>query len=174
MVFTTLSDYITTYKDLNAKESKLSYTQWMFDNELIEDDEVLNKNLDYIHVLDMNILDKHAYYLKKYIYTVKLTDEEYRKYRCNAHRLAFDIFGNPSMWFLILNINEMYSEADFNKKVFKMYRPEVMDHINEICLVENRLLLKNKADAARFNNALKIFFSSLDEDEKDEIEYDVV
>ena len=96
MVFTTLSDYIQRYKNLTLRESVYSFNQWMFDNELIEDAEILNKNLDYIKVLDENIIDQHSYYLDKYVYIVELTDEEYRKYRCNAHRLAYDVFGTTS------------------------------------------------------------------------------
>ena len=173
MEFTTLSDYIQKYKNISAKESNYSYNQWVYDNELIEDDEILNKNLDYIKLLDENIIDQHSYFLDKYVYKVQLTDEEFRKYRCNAHRLAYDIFGNSALWFLILNLNEMYSEAEFTKYRFKMYKPEVLEHLSEIKIVENDLLDRNKAETAKFGNALKVFFDSINS-EDDEMEYDAV
>lgn len=174
MVFTSLSDYIQKYKDITLKESNYSFVQWMYDNELIEDDEVLNKNLDYIKVLDENIIDQYAYYLKRYVYEVQLTDAEYRKYRCNAHRLSYDIFGTPMLWFMILNLNEMYSESEFNTYRFKMYKPDVIRHLSEIKLVENDLLDRNKSETDKFGNALKVFFDSLSEENEDEIEYDAV
>jgi hypothetical protein len=173
MVFTTLSDYIQRYKDSILKESNFSFNQWVFDNELIEDDEILNKNLDYIKLLDENIIDQHSYYIDKYVYLVRLTDEEYRKYRCNAHRLSYDIFGTTMLWYMILGINEMYSESEFNKYIFKMYKPEMVSHLAEIKLVEDDLLDRNKAETAKFGNALKVFFDSIDKEEN-EIEYDAV
>ena len=172
MVFTTLSDYIQRYKDIPVKESTYSFNQWLFDNELIEDDEILNKNLDYIKVIDENIIDQYSYYLKNYVYYVQLTDEEYRKYRCNAHRLSNDIFGTPMLWFLILNLNEMYSESEFNTYRFKMYKPEVVAHLSEIKLVESELLDRNKAETDKFGSALKTFFDSIGIEE--DYEYDAV
>lgn len=175
MVFTTLSDYIQRYKNLTLRESVYSFNQWMFDNELIEDAEILNKNLDYIKVLDENIIDQHSYYLDKYVYIVELTDEEYRKYRCNAHRLAYDVFGTTSLWYLITNLNELYSEAEFDMHSFKMYKPEVIQHLSEIKIVENNALNMNKAATAKFGDALKIFFNAVkNEEENDEFEYDAV
>lgn len=176
MVFTTLSDYIQRYKSLISKESDYSFNQWIFDNELIEDAEILNKNLDYIKVLDENIIDQHSYFLEKYAYIVQLTPEEYRKYRCNAHRLSYDIFGTTALWYLITNLNELYSETEFDMDTFKMYKPEVVEHLSEIKIVESNALNVNKASTAKFGNALKIFFNAVknEEENEDEFEYDAV
>lgn len=172
MVFTTLNDYIENYKNMANRESSVSYNEWLYDNELIDDNDILNVNLDYIKVLEENIIDKHSYFLDKYVYVVKLTDEQYRKYRCNTHRLSYDIFGTTALWYLILNLNEMYSESEFNVTRFKMYKPDVVQHLSEIRIVENNMLNKNRAATNKFGNALKIFFNGVEEAPADLI-YDV-
>lgn len=165
MVFTSLNDYIRKYKDLPFKESTTSFVEWEYDNELVEDGEILAKDLDYFKLLLDNIIDKHSYFLEQYVYKVQLTEEQYRKYRCNAHRLAYDIFGNPSLWFLITNLNEMYSESEFDVHVFKMYRPDMMKQLSEIRLIENNQLNLNKAQVSKMTNSLKLFHSNLEEDD---------
>ena len=165
MVFTSLSDYIRRYKDTSVRESTLSYGEWVYDNELVEDGEILAKDLDYFKLIIDNIIDKNSYFLDQYVYTVQLTDEQYRKYRCNAHRLAYDIFGTTALWFLITNLNEMYSEAEFDTSKFKMYRPDIMRRISEIKIVENDQLERNKAELSRMENALKLFYTNQDEDD---------
>ena len=157
---------------MTNRESSVSYNEWLYDNELIEDNDILNVNLDYIKVLEENIIDKHSYYLDDYVYVVKLNDEQYRKYRCNAHRLSYDIFGTTALWYLILNLNEMYSESEFNKTRFKMYKPDVVRHLSEIRIVENNMLNKNRAATNKFGNALQIFFNGVEEAPADLI-YDV-
>jgi len=173
MEFTTLNNYITRYKNMINKESSFSYSQWLYDTDLIEEDEILNKNIDYFKVLEENIIDKHSYYIDKYLYNVKLTEEQYRKYRCNAHRLAYDIFGSTAFWFLILNANQLYSESEFDMHTFKMYRPDVISHLSEMRIVESDLLDKNKADVARMANSLKVFFADIEKDENELHEYDI-
>lgn len=171
MVFTTLNNYIQRYKDLANREPSFSYSEWVFDNELIDDDELLNKNLDYFKLLEENVIDKHSYFLDNYVYRVRLNGDQYRKYRCNTHRLSYDIFGTTVYWYLILNLNEMYSESEFDTVTFKMYRPDIIRHLSEIRIAESDLLNKNKADTAKMGNALKIFFAEVDKDKEEEIEY---
>ena len=56
-----------------------------------------------------------------------------------------------------------------------MYKPEVIQHLSEIKIVENNALNMNKAATAKFGDALKIFFNAVkNEEENDEFEYDAV
>ena len=162
MTFTTLNDYIKKYKAMVNKESSFSFKEWIYDNELIEDDIVFNKNLDYFKVCEENILDRHSYFLKDYINVVDLDDKDYRKYRCNAHRLSFDLYGTTALWFLILSVNELYSESEFNLKRIKLYKPSVVQRIVEVKLAEDREMNLNKASVNRMTVDLKTYFNNID------------
>lgn len=167
MTFTTLNDYITKYKAMLNKDSSFSFQEWIYDNELVEDDVILNKNLDYIKLCEENVLDRHSYFLEKYVITIDLTDEEYRKYRCNAHRLAYDTYGTTALWFIILGINELYSESEFNMRKIKLFKASVMQRLIEIKLAEDRELNLNKSFTYKMSNAIKKFFDNLNTVEED-------
>lgn len=161
MQFTTLKDFIAKYKSTVNKESSFAFQEWIYDNELIENDILLNKNLDYIKVCEENVLDRHSYFLKDYISVIELTDAEYRKYRCNAHRLSYDLYGTTMLWFLLLNLNELYSESEFNLKRIKVYNSNVIQRLVEIKLAEDRELNLNKATVRKMTNAIVRYFDNL-------------
>lgn len=169
MVFTTIQSYIDTYNDALNKESSFSFMEWVYDNELIEEDIYLNKNLDYLKLCEENILDRHSYFLSKHLTVVEFTDEEYRKYRCNAHRLAYDLYGTTVLWFLILSANELFSESEFNLHRVKLYDPEVIGRLVEVKLAENRELELNRASVNKMSKEIKTFFNNIGliEDEYD-------
>ena len=162
MIFTTLKDYIEVYNGAVNKESSMSFQEWVYDNELIEDDIFLNKNLDYLKLCEENMTDRHSYFLKDHLVTIDLTDEEYRKYRCNAHRLSNDIYGTTVLWYIILSANEMYSESEFNKTHVKLYDANVIRRLVEIRLAEDRELELNRAHVNRMTRDIKTFFNNVD------------
>ena len=58
--------------------------------------------------------------------TVKLNDDEYRKYCYKPKLLCYDIYGNPELYFIILLINDIADVKEFNKKSFYMLSKEYM------------------------------------------------
>jgi hypothetical protein len=169
VIFTTIQSYIDTYNEALNKESSFSFQEWVYDNELIEDDIVLNKNLDYLKLCEENIIDRHSYFLSNHLNVVEFSEEEYRKYRCNAHRLAYDLYGTTVLWFLILSANELFSESEFNLHRVKLYDANVVARLVEIKLAENRELELNRASVNRMSKDIKTFFNNINliEDEYD-------
>ena len=147
---TTLEDYILKYKSQAMLMSSYFLEEWLE----AEDEE------DYFKVFEENILSKHTNYLDESKSTVEFTDEEYRKYRCNAHRLSYDVYGTTELWFLILHANEMFSEAEFNVKKCKLYSISVLTSIKEILAVENELIEKNRSSVLKKQAILKKKFDT--------------
>ena len=147
----TLSRYLTDYKRQDFKLDNY------FTHELMNDGE----SKDWFKVIEENIASRHTMFLDECKVKVTLTDAQYRKYRCNAHRLAHDLYGQTELWFLILHANEMYSEMEMTTKELYIYKPSMLiQKLTEISIVENDYIKKNRNYVFSDESVLKHYFSS--------------
>lgn len=142
---TTLKDYIEDYKDQPLKITDYFTFEWLMDT----------TNDTYIKTIEENILSKHTNFLETTKSKIKLSDEEYRKYRCNAHWLSQDVYGTTELWFLILHANELYSESEFNTKEFYLYDKSVLNKLSEIISVEEDDMNNNRASITSQETSIK-------------------
>ena len=146
----TLDNYLNDYK---AQDYKLDN---YFTHEILNDGE----SYDWYKVIEENIAARHTMFLDECKVKVSLTDAQYRKYRCNAHRLAHDLYGQTELWFLILHANEMYSEMEMTSKDLYIYKPaQLIPKLTEISIVEGDYLKKNRNYVFSDETILKHYFS---------------
>lgn len=89
---------------------------------------------------DESILDKYQVELNKHITSEPLNQIEQEFYSYNPRLFAYDLYGYPELWYLILYANEMHSCIEFNVPVVKFYKSTVLPVLNSIRLIEeNRM-----------------------------------
>ena len=146
----TLSAYLNDYK---AQDYKLDN---YFTHEILNDGE----RDEWYKVIEENIIARHTKFLDECKVKVFLTEDQYRKYRCNAHRLAYDLYGQTELWFLIIHANEMYSEMEMTRKELYIYKPTMLiQKLTEISIVEDGYIKKNRSYAYADEAILKHHFS---------------
>lgn len=126
-------------------------------SELIDYGEALPISMDKLHMKKvsfssdnepivfnyLSILDKYYYELQKHVVTVKLTDDEFAKYKYKPKLLCYDVYNNLDMAPLILRLNNMTSVIDFTKQELKMYKNDIYSTLNEILVLEQEALDNN-------------------------------
>lgn len=140
----TLKEYINDYKNQSIKMPDYFLHEWH--NDVPE---------RYMKVLEENVLAKHTSFLESDKRLYKMTDDEFRKYRCNAHRLSEDMYGTTELWFLILHANEMYSESEFCSKTIYLYNKSALTKISEILAVEEDDINKNRTTVSKKESEIK-------------------
>lgn len=110
---------------------------------------------------------------------VTLTDKEYYKYLFRPKILAYDIYGDTDLYFLIMLINNINSEKDFNLRTLKLIPPTNMDIIHSIYNTENKFLYRFNDENGESSN--EIFnpdslrsISSFEIKQKDNINTDLI
>lgn len=145
----TLSRYLKDYENQDIKLDNL------FTHEILNDGE----SSDWYKVIEENIAARHTSFLDECKVKISMTEAQYRKYRCNAHRLAHDLYGYTELWFLILHANEMYSEMEMTTKELYIYNPtELIKKLTEISIVEDDYLKKNRSIVYADEAVLKHYF----------------
>lgn len=139
-----LKDYILQYKGQITKMTDYFLFEWMDTH-----------SGQFIKTIEENILAKHTKFLEENKHKYDMTDDEFRMYRCNAHRLSEDIYGTTELWFLILHANELYSESEFCSKSIYLYNKNVLSKLSEILAVEEEFINKNRASIASIESAIK-------------------
>lgn len=83
------------------------------------------------------LIDKYLEEIEEQKTTVALSTEEYYKYRYNPKLMSFDIYGTTELWFLIMAANELYSIIDFDLRVVKAYRTDILQKITRMIDLEH-------------------------------------
>lgn len=74
-----------------------------------------------------NVIQDYMEEMKLATVTVTLNDKEYIKYMYKPKLLAYDIYGNPELYFIILALNNMCSVKDFDIKKIKLLKTEILN-----------------------------------------------
>lgn len=84
-----------------------------------------------------NLLDKYMEELKIGSSLYLLNDSDMKKYKYNPKRLSYDLFdGITEFWFLILQLNEMFSINEFDRNLIRLPSKIVINKIIEIYNLE--------------------------------------
>lgn len=95
---------------------------------------------------DETVLSKYTVELSEYIETVELSQREQDYYRYNPRLLAYDLYGIPEFWYLILFANELHSALDFYPKRVKFYNAGVVNILNTIRMLEQERMDDNQQE----------------------------
>ena len=79
-----------------------------------------NLELPIHNILEHDYLDE----LKSISADYELDDEEFRRYKYKPNLLAYDLYGNPELYFVILLINDMMVKKEFDRQKIKIIEKE--------------------------------------------------
>ena len=98
-------------------------------------------------ILESNILDEYIDDLVSLSKIVKLSSDEYIKYKYAPDLLAYDVYGSVQLDFVILAVNDMIDPKDFNLKRLKLPTSTILKTmLNEIYSVNAGWIGKNRYD----------------------------
>lgn len=89
-----------------------------------------------IFFMDESYLSKYSTELESYKVTIDLSDKERHFYAYNPRLFAYDVYGYPEFWYLIMYANELHSLIDFDLSRVKIYQAGVIDVLNTIRSLE--------------------------------------
>ena len=125
----TVEQFIATNSNSNINYEKLS---------LIE-------KMDSVYTITYNLLNDYKDDLDKVTITINLNDEEYTKYVYKPKLLAYDVYGNVELYFIILFINNICNVKEFNNRKIKMIKKDDLHNILSIIInSEADILRKNR------------------------------
>lgn len=125
----TIEEFINS-KNLNQiSYDKLSLYEQMESGDLFLVYNVLNDYYD-------EVIEHSAY--------LQLTDEEYMKYRFRPKLLAWRIYGDPELFFILLFLNNICSVKDFDFKRLRILKPNDLNQVISAITNSNYDLLKSK------------------------------
>ena len=104
------------YKSYTVEE----FVQYQGVSKLNYEDYCLHEKESFLNIISYNILDDYLDELKLISKTVELSDTEYIKYLYKPRILAYDIYGDPELFFIILKLNNLCSSKEFNLKKLKL------------------------------------------------------
>lgn len=125
----TVEQFIATNSNSNINYEKLS---------LIE-------KMDNVYTITYNLLNDYKDDLDKVAITINLNDDEYTKYAYKPKLLAYDVYGNVELYFIILFINNICNVKEFNNRKIKMIKKDDLHNILSIIInSEADILRKNR------------------------------
>lgn len=95
-------------------------------------------------LMEESFLSKYQREFEPYKVTVDLSDREQHNYMYNPRLFAYDIYGYPEFWYLVLYANELHSELEFNMKRVHFYNAGIIRILDTIRDLETKY--KNEND----------------------------
>lgn len=99
-----------------------------------------------IIIIKESLIFRYISLLDKYTVNVKLTSDEFIKYRYQPKLFCIDFYGTPELWSALLKINHMTSVLEFNKTILRAFTANVITALEEILTLEEEELSNNKKD----------------------------
>ena len=130
----TLNEFISEAKELEVSASSLFYKE----AHTLEDSSIFILSGD-------SILNKYYNEFKQYENTLKLSDQEQRRYECNPQLLSYDLYGTTELWFLLVDLNCLNSSVQFKLNPVKIYNAGVIRLIKKILNLEIDNIDRNEA-----------------------------
>ena len=110
----TVEEFISAGESTVITYNNLSYLEKLSDNSIVPIFNVLQDYIDELLTLSV---------------TVELNDNEYLKYAYKPKLLAYDMYKNPELFFVILLINGICDVKEFTKRKIKMIPVSNMDKV---------------------------------------------
>lgn len=83
------------------------------------------------------LMSEYRYFLKPYIITATLNDEEMYIYQYSPKSLSKALYGTTEYWSVLLMINNCISKIDFNMNPVKVLNPKtIRAFTNEVLILE--------------------------------------
>lgn len=134
-----ISDYIEDYRDLS-----LSFdTMHLKENATFTED---SAGISDGTILGDSFIQKYKTDLEDLIMTKTFTKEESTKYMCNPWSLSYDLYGSVEFWFLLLDLNNMYSAIEFTQTTIQVYDGSLPTVIDTILSAEEEFIDNNTAE----------------------------
>ena len=128
------------YKSYTVEE----FVQYQGVSKLNYEDYCLHEKESFLNIISYNILDDYLDELKLISKTVELSDTEYIKYLYKPRILAYDIYGDPELFFIILKLNNLCSSKEFNLKKLKLIpKNTLLEVLSLIYNSEKNVLQRN-------------------------------
>ena len=93
-----------------------------------------------------SLTNKYWEYIMDTTYRETLSDVDHITYRYQPKLYCFNKFGTTELWSLLLKVNNITSVAKFNSKSFLTFTDRIFEVLNEILILENDNISKNKAN----------------------------
>lgn len=128
------------YKSYTIEE----FIQYQGVSKLNYEDYCLHEKESFLNIISYNILDDYLDELKLISKTIELSDTEYIKYLYKPRILAYDIYGDPELFFIILKLNNLCSSKEFNLKKLKLIpKDTLLEVLSIIYNSEKNVLQRN-------------------------------
>lgn len=99
-----------------------------------------------IEIPTENIIFDYISEIKKAAVTVKLTENEFIKYKYKPKLLAFDVYGTTESYFVIMALNNIIDVKDFTLKKLLMLKSNTMNEIMGYIYDANTNLLRSNRE----------------------------
>ena len=83
-----------------------------------------------------SVIDRYYDILLDHASIVKLTDEEYLRYRYKPKLLSEELYGTQELHSLLLRLNHITSVIYFDYTELRVFTPEIVSLLNEIKILE--------------------------------------
>lgn len=118
----TVEDFISVGHGISVTYDKYSYK------------ELLSNGTE---IAILNVINDYMRDFKDHAVQVKLTDDEYRKWRYKPKLMCYDIYGNQEIYWVIMLLNGMIDVKDFNLESKKLLLIPTADMSNLMSAVYN-------------------------------------
>ena len=130
------------YKSYTIEE----FIQYQGVSKLNYEDYCLHEKESFLNIISYNILDDYLDELKLISKTIDLSDTEYIKYLYKPRILAYDIYGDPELFFIILKLNNLCSSKEFNLKKLKLIPKDTLLEILSIIYNSEKNVLQRNSN----------------------------
>jgi len=137
----TLQEFISERKDIDITSTKLHYKE----ANSLTDGSVMVLPIE-------SILNKYHKEMEDFVTTKTLTTQEARLYSYNPQLLSFDLYGTTELWFLLLDVNNLYSISQFTLNPVKVYDIGIINLINSILNLEQDDIDRNEDEITKITN----------------------
>lgn len=102
----------------------------------------LHEMVGNIQCVTKNIFHDYLHEIKNASVVIRLNNEEYIRYAYKPKVLSHDIYGSTDLSFLLMMLNDINNEKDFDFKTIRVLRPSDLGLINKIYNAEKKYLVK--------------------------------
>ena len=93
-----------------------------------------------------SVIDRYYDILLDHTSVVKLTDEEYLRYRYKPKLLSEELYGTQELHSLLLRLNHITSVIQFDFTELRVFNTNIIKLINEIMILEEENYMTNEME----------------------------
>lgn len=107
---------------------------------------VMNTHNERFIVNFTSVIDRYYDILLDHTSIVKLTDEEYLRYRYKPKLLSEELYGTQELHSLLLRLNHITSVIQFDFTELRVFNTNIIKLINEIMILEEENYMTNEME----------------------------